>query len=583
MIIIKIDFLDSKKIQCQLTYNENILHSDTFISDTENISLSPLFLWIYTCIKNIFTLPLGICFKIIVNNSEQYPDGLFEHIKTLRSIIETTRKHLEAYQHIKASTSHFEGKLFLNLGNTPYLKQLFDQSFSKEPDKTYYDPCYVINKQEEGNLLPKPSVDELIKFILENHIGKIFSHNISYLSYFLEINHTYLPAIMEAIGVEFIIVDFDPYNQVDGYYYLKSFLNNSNCHRYCIMPHLESYWDQTFGLNNIKYFPMPYKVTEDSPSQLGYNDYDILVTTWARLEVILYYLKPILLFLDYVDDTQPFLDAHRLYQCMTRILLYETNLSHYEKSLYYKIFSMIYLHTISFFKFEVLEGIKTKRNIYLFGDNTWENFFPEYYQRPLNSKESADFSKISEGKTHLHLLMNYNYNYFENNPMMIRALNQNTPYLTFSSVIRTPEMDAMKLLEYSSIDELNKKVDTITDYISNKQYQDAKQSFARQLNPCIDDFFQNALGEPPHKTTEISFDKIIQEHQNLFHSEMISYLKTNMNRVHECMIRLMRRDYRQYTPHHSKYTSRRYFEKMLFYYESNKSAIDTSQRLENTL
>lgn len=578
---INLSFTKPKTVLCQIFQEDTEIFSDTFISDTEDISLRPFFFWVYACIKDIFTISPTIPVTVLFNNSEKYPEALKAHMESLKKVILTTQKYLNKYSALRGTANTHSGKLFLNLGDTPYLMQLYKEAYKRNPEETFFDPCFVVNKQDDEGKFPPPTVETLIQTILEKKIGKIYSHNISYLSYFLEKNETHLLPIMELVGVEFIIIDFDTYNQVDGHYYLKSFLSLSQNRHFCIMPHIESYWDQTFNLKNIHYFPIPFYVTQNNCGQPLSPDFSIIITTWSRLETILYFLKPILFFLEHTDEKNIFYDYQMLFHSMVHILLKESALSHYEKMLYYKILSLTYYHANSLLKFEVLEKISTSRKIFLFGDELWREFFPDYYQRKLTSLESSNFSEILHGESRLHLLMNSNYHYFENNPMMIRVLNQHTPYLNFSSIVRRPEMEGMSLLEYSSVDELNRKIEQVPTLTSSPDYQASKKFFSQEINPCVDDFFQEALTSS--QMSENRFFKISQAHQNIFIGNMIHYLSQNMNRVHTCLIQMLRKEYRHFNIQTSRYAGRKFFPKVMEFYEANKQAIQKSQEEENTL
>ncbi len=588
---IDIDFLDSKTVRLRVTRDQGkeTLNEDTFVSDSEDVSLRPLFLWICAGSKKIFFLPPTTEVIVSVNGSVSWPEPLIPHLSRLKRILETTQEHLKRQAYRKGAARAFDGKLFLNLGKTPFLHQFYEKAFEAHPERAFHDACEVVHQKATA---PKPTVDSLIEEILEKRIGTIYSHNVSYLAYFVEANDTYLPPLMELLGVEFVVMDFDTYNQMDGHYYHKLFLNDDRSRRFGIMPHIESYWDESLGIRNIRYMSFPHRLKEPAvpttETPTVPQDYDIVLTTWSRLDHILFYLKPLLLFLDYVDDRRPFYDYQMMFHCMSHLLLRESSLPHYHKTLYYKTLSCLYFQAYSLFKFEILEGLKTHRKILLFGDAVWNDFFPDYYQRELTAGEHEDVRSLHHDKDFMYLLANCNYNYFESNPILIRVMNAGIPYLNTPSVVRLPDMEGLSSLEYGSLEELNRKIDHVPLYAEDSDYLKARARFAHLNNACVDEMFREALedacdprlGGP--KSVRL-FDEISRKHQEDFHAQMLRYLETHMAKIHECMVRLLRRDYHHYAVYDSKYASRAYFQKILRHYEHALPRITELQKAENTL
>ncbi|QQR81159.1 MAG: hypothetical protein IPJ69_03190 [Deltaproteobacteria bacterium] len=572
--VINISFLTPKTISCVVTYQDSILNSDTYTSDSEDISLRAFFLWLCATINGVFYLPASTEITFRFNESPDCPQILDSTINKLNRVIANTQFQLKKIHKQKNIAITHNGKLFLNLGMTPYLYQLYLKAYEECPAGSFHDPCHVINKDPEGESLPTPSVEDFVENILKNKLRTIYSHNVSYLSYFMEVHEVYLFCIADYIGVEFIIVDFDTYNQMDGQYYHKLFMNNENHRRYCVMPHEEKYWDQTLKISNARYFTFPYKISEQK--EIIRNDYDIVISTWSRLDKIFCIFKSVLTFLDFVDPEKPFYDFQMLYRSLSHLLLNQTSYSTYEKMLYNKIFSMIFYQSYSFLKFEIIEALKDIRNnkrIFLFGDNIWEKFYPKLYRRPLNLDEIKDFRNINIGRPFIYLLMNPNYNYLETNPMMTRVLNAGFPYLNISSVLRLNEHEGLNVLEYDSKNMLLEKIDNIETLIQDDQYQRALKNLIHDNNKIVDDFFDDALHGQAIEKTPFFFEELTQRHEELFLEKLIQYLKVNGPKVQECMTKLISRDFSNYDLYQSRYAERPFMKKMIEFYMQEKSNI----------
>ncbi|QQR81149.1 MAG: hypothetical protein IPJ69_03140 [Deltaproteobacteria bacterium] len=177
-----------------------------------------------------------------------------------------------------------------------------------------------------------------------------------------------------------MILDFDTHNETNGFYYIKRIFNEESFRRFCIFPHIEKYWDKRLEINNVQYIPIPFKIDESDSLRELRSDFSILITTWCRLRYILDYLKPITFFLKYLDPQEPIKDFQYLFQALSFLLQKETHIPLAKKMRLFTYISEIYYHTNSLLKIEIIDQLKTKRKVLLYGDEDWKIFFPNYYQ-----------------------------------------------------------------------------------------------------------------------------------------------------------------------------------------------------------
>lgn len=562
--VVQIETPNKQTVKTEIMFLNTIIYSDQLVSHTQEISLDYLFPWLFNSFNSIYSLPLSTKINVKLTGDPSFQEPVINVIKALFQILAFTRQKIEANLSLASETNNFKGKLFLNLGETPFLNNLYQESLSRDPDHTHYDPCHFLNDYYNKQPTQLPSFEELILVIREKQIKYIYTHNTSYIRYFIEYHKVFLPTLLERLGVELVIVDFDTYNQMDGFYYLKQCLNNSHFRRYCIMPHIESYWDKKLELRNIHYFPTPFKV-DDNNEKLNIldNDFKIIITTWARLPQIIHYMKLIVFFLQYVDFSRPILNYQILFHSLTEMLLKDTTISTQSKMRQYFLLSEMYYQTNSILKFEIIDQIKTNREICLYGEDDWGLFFPQYY------KGLSDQNKLKEilsQNSYLQILMNSNYSYYENNPMFLKLLNANNPYLGFCSVITDDDLQGLRLLEYSNIDELNSKIENINTLSHAAEFQSSKKILGKKINNSIDDFYDHLLNSNNPERKDLLFERIVDEKRLNSEKTILEFIKNNQSRLEECLDRIKSEDFNNLNPEYSPLMNRPYFQKLMSIY-----------------
>ena len=568
---ISLKIQNKNQILADIVYNENKIYSDIFISPTPEISYEYFFPWLVIFTKTIYSLPLSADINISFLDSLEEPNTLDLTIKKTIQIIQTTRENILKYKHLKSETKSFDSHLFLNLGEVPFLFRIYKKACHLFPHKSYYSPCNFLNNLDEDknySLLENTEFgDGLVQIILNKKIRYIYTHNITYLRFFFEERNIDLSVLLEHIGVELVIIDFDIYSEREGEYLLKKMTQNNNFRRFSIFPNIDAFWDHHLHIKT-HYFQIPYDINKQNVVKILEPDFNILVTSWSRTENILHFIKPILLFLSYVDASKPFWDFQFLFHSLSYLLKYKLELPLLHKMRYFTLLSEIYFHTNSLLKFEVLHKIKTQRKIHLYGDKQWENFFPQFYKGEANQN---DLKIMLKSKSYLQILMNANYNYFENNPMFIRLLNSNNPYLGFSSILKTPELEGFSKLEFSNVDELNHKIESINDLTSSPEFVESRACFADQNNQCVDDFFNQIFITKSEQKNNYEY-RTLQYHE-LFEKNLESSFLSNKDRFQECLSRIIREDFHSLDPTKSALMDRPYFQVLLTLQNSSKASV----------
>ncbi|QQR81160.1 MAG: hypothetical protein IPJ69_03195 [Deltaproteobacteria bacterium] len=382
-ILIKTTILSNKNLQCVVYYDNQEIASDTIETIALASSLSYIFPWFLNLCRPIFDLPLALFIDVKIIGDKTISDQLLPALQAALNVIQGTRKALLQTSKFEILSQGFQANLFLNLGETLFVKRIYETIHERDPENNFYDPCHFLN-----DLSDKSSscinLDGLLETIFEKRIAHVYIHNFSLLNHYLASHQIHLPTIFEKLGIELIILDFDTYDQREGEIFLKSMLHSNSSRHYCVMPHIESYWDKKMGLKNIHYFTFPYKI-ENKPFDTLQEDYSFMITTWARLKHLFHFFQPLLLFMSYVDFSNPFLDYQILTHGLTYLIKKNTLLPLALKMRYFTLVSNLYYQANSLLKFETLQKINTKRPVYLYGEDDW-NIFSQNITKDKHSK-----------------------------------------------------------------------------------------------------------------------------------------------------------------------------------------------------
>ncbi len=551
---VTLDTPDASTVICTITFQDTTLYQDTLTIPTEGFSPDYVFPWLFLGFKTLFTLDPSVKVAIQMKGDAAFHGDLINLVKIHANMVFTTREHIARHAALAATTADRSGKLFLNLGDTPMLAAVYKVAREQNPDATFYDACDFLDDYYNHKPATLPSLDDLVATIAEKKIRSVFTHNVSYVRYFMQHHRVFLPAFLEAIGVELVIMDFDTYNQAEGFYFLKKMFQGTSSRRFCIMPHIEKDWDRTLGLDGVRYFPIPFKIEESTALKNIKDDYQILVTTWCRLPFILKYLKAICLFLSYVDPAAPVYDYQYLFHAMVHRLHRNDRMPIAVKMHAYTLLSEAFYQANSLLKIDLIDRLRTDRKIHLYGDDDWKIFFPQHYRGMAGQN---DLKRMLDGGSFIQLLLNTNYSYYENNPMYAKVFSANNPYLGFCTVLEDPELAGLRTLEFRSSEELNVKLEKVPSLASSAAYQASKTILTRRWNDAIDDFHAH-VADPSRKT--LLFERVTETRNRAFEEGPLqAYIAKNRGRIDECLDRLTRLDFRNgFEP--SAFTQRPYFE-----------------------
>jgi len=201
---------------------------------------------------------------------------------------------------------------------------------------------------------------------------------------------------------------------------------------------------------------------------------------------------------------------------------------HYDASMQQKIalhgkLMNIYFNGISLLKYEVIESLKTERQITLFGDEKWDELFPQYYQKRHLPKNEL-LTMLKSGK-YLHIHVNEHFSYFEPNPVIMDALAHGLPYIGFPPVVNIDEQKGFNHLEYRNIKELNQLTENVLGALNNSDYLTAANSYVNKMHGAWNTFINAVICKKD--TPDVTLESYRQKHRDLFQEIAKHYISNN--------------------------------------------------------
>ncbi|MBF0492062.1 MAG: hypothetical protein HQM15_04725 [Deltaproteobacteria bacterium] len=557
-----------QSLNLRILWPNKMEEQQEFLIKNGEVDLNSLYLWILSHCKKIFEweeIPHDIQFTID-HQFNKIPE-ILQVCQKIMNVLAATLNKIKENRFLKEEFRTFEGKLFYNIDDHAPLKDLYEKIKEKHPDQAFY-----LNAKSGWNKLKRCwetsehySSEQLIHLIREKRIKTLYSVNCHYLENILSKEKLLLCPLLKHLGLEFTTLDYDTYELLPDGFWTKALFNTPGFRRFSTMPNISKFFDQHLNHKELRYFSFS---SIQNPKELIQNpqeDCEILFTAHARAPDLLSKLPQVLHYLHFVDSEKPFEDYQLLYYAICHLLLHSHKLNLEEKIKHFYFFSHLYLNTLSLLKYEVISGIQSKK-VSLHGDAAWKHLFPEYYcEKYLNKEEIKE--KLEGGKA-LYLLMNQNYSYFENNPVFLQAINCAGPYLCFPAVTVTPELEGLRLPEYKNINELNQKLNHLSDIFGSVEYQTSLLRLKTYIHSCSENFYEQIDSKKPILNLYQSF---CDEHEKLYLNSVDIYLKKNFYKVTQCMDELMNKKREEFQIHQYSYFHKPYIQNLLSNFGRNAS------------
>ena len=374
-----------------------------------------------------------------IHCSEPLLDTFNPHVTNAIVLLGNTNSFISQNPHLEKIAESFENILFFNCGDDLRYKSFYNY-LQKFVPIIYQNMDLGFNriKRKWETAAPPMHVEELINYLVENKIKKIFTINHYLIDRYVAAFGIYLIPICKFMGIEFINIDHDPPDLRPGGYLHKAWQVGSQ--KFTCKSILQKYWDNFYEIN-CHYVAVPQDYSDVKFRKLNKN-YDIVVLTNSRWDDVSSFKEQIDWLFDRLLDLRSF---HLWYLAMRQIIL-EKDITEFEK-LYCNssLHSLMYMGR-NYYKYLVLKKLNTKRKVTVYGDEGWLNVCPEIYGGSLNNEQ---IQKLNAENNHLYLLINPSYSYLDASGPLYDMIQRGLPFVNVSPVFKSDTFNGMQHIEYN--------------------------------------------------------------------------------------------------------------------------------------
>ncbi len=479
-------------------------------------------IWIMQAIRPVFlNMPFD---EIKLICPKPTYDAMKESMDFCAGLLNRTNVTIMEYADQQDMAKDHEAILVFNVSEELRYKSFYDRLKRKGFDVHYMnvDCGFDREKREwlEEKELPLP-VPELIEYIRKNRIKTLLTVNYYLAHRYSSLVGVSLLSILNYLGVECMTINNDPPDlQPTGHIHRVAF-NNPKWRQFSNLGVLNRYWDDKYGVTNIKYVAIPqdYRPGEIKPLD---DDYSIIILSnsrWSNVKTSQSFVEH---FLGQMPQDKLFETFQLWYMTLRYMVLNIMELTEFEKLKYNSLLHQFFYVIANYLKYEIIRWLPEDREIKLFGDLAWKELFPQYYQGSLSNDEIDDLFKKDN---QLYLLLNFGFSYLDASAPVYDMVRRNVPWINVPQMVTTSTFNGLRHIEYSSKEELNSLLRNIQDVYKVKELQDALGIYSGILSSSVDDIEAALL----NKEQRSEFNAHLVEHDIVLDFKIKEYLKANEN------------------------------------------------------
>lgn len=552
------DILSLKIIVDDEVYLHEIVVDKT-VGDFENL----IFAKILCALRPVFfKLPLK---NININLSEELKSEYENYFKQCITILETTNNFLNKYAQNKDACKTHTNILSFNVSDDVRIVSLnkyFSQFDNKKVFKKNMPSGFNgVTRQWEQNELPMEP-QALIDYIFDNQIKKIISVNMYLLEkYFAK--GIYLPALFFHLGVDYIIVDGDPYLQNNFAFFLKELFHCHWSKRFSIAI-MHKYWDEKLKLENVEYIGLPQRLEKQEGFSVLDSDYEIIFLSNSRIRDVQPMVQSIMYVLSHFNDDNLFVDFQMWYWSLRHMILNVLELSQFKRIRFNASIYHVFYTTAQFLKYVVLDSIKTKRKINIYGDDGWGQVFPEYFQKKHLSQN--EINELLSQKKYLMLMANHGVHYLNSAAPIYNLAEKNLPFINYSPLVKTEEFSGFSHLEYRNAGELNSLIENINNVAERDDVKKSLDNYVEAFNSSSLAVARDIMLDESFDSDKVTYCRLRKIHEIELERQIKEYINVNELFLRECIdVFLLGKPLKRGITVHEKYASRPFFRKLLSY------------------
>ncbi|MFH1148461.1 MAG: hypothetical protein V1736_12250 [Pseudomonadota bacterium] len=539
--------------------------------DFDHIDIEPDFFltWMLNCLKPLFfNMPVD---DIGTVSSKAAYERFGEILEIVAAVARSTNEVLRKHNNLGGIAKENKRILYFNVDEDARLRSFFEQAVkTNSKDVLLYrnmtSGFNSVTRTWEPNDIPL-SVEDFINLIRSEGVKKIISVNHYLVDQYLRKLNLYIMSLFHLLGVEYIILDSDPWDLSPRGYLMKGLYNCNSFVRFSSAPILSEYWDIKYELDNVSYIGMVEDYANENRAIQIDDDYDILILTNARLENIRNSIGSVIFLLDHMNDEYSFSEFHLWYMSLRHMILSTMALDEPERLYYNSRLFALWYNIAQVLKYEVIESINTKRDIQLYGDAKWRIIFPEYYRKYLNSKE---IDNIFAQNRHIYLLLNGSLSYLDASGTVYDAIKRNVPFVNMPTLGKTKSYSGFRHIEYSNKAELNFLIDNIKTVWTNEELRDSINACRSTLTDNMN-FVHNKILSVGNSNAGEIFEQERKAHNVLLVQMVEDYISKNEPFLRETFqVLISGQTAASYDFSRSKYLNRRYMQRIIRWAEENK-------------
>ena len=433
------------------------------------------------------------------------------------------------------------------ISDTPLVYE--DMSTGFNPKTRQWEPC------------PVPmEIPDLIEFLESRDIGKIITFNHYLLEKYLNEQAIYIPALFAFLGADYVIIDNDPYDPSPMGYYSKALFHPPDSPRFSLS-FFHRYWDAHLGLDRVRYhvYPQNYNGTAGEEPPRSGPEPEIMVLSQSRLENLCRSLVPVLFWMDQLAPEDLFRQAQLSYLALRRLILYEFELTDFNRSLQNAVVHNLFYSLMNLLKYEVIEHLAPKRRVILHGDQGWEHVFPELYRGLL---DGDGVEEVLARENILYLLMNHTVSYWDASGPLYDALKRNLPFLNFPCIARPQRFDVLENLEYGDVQTLDQRLDNLPGIFDDPAMGQALSDLRGELALNTRILNLEIMEYDVDKADRNILSETDAANQALLEAQVSEFLAGNRDRIHTLYRVLILGEPVNYQVGESAYAQRNYIKTM---------------------
>lgn len=520
-----------------------------------------IYFWILSKLKHAFYLmPVK---HIKVDHSKEVVDYLGEYLKICLVILKNTNDLIGRYHNKKNSAGEFKRVLMFNVGGNQVGLEHYNHASRKFKEKVLYQDMVTgfnaeLRVWEHAD--PPFEIDDLVKYLLANQVKRIISINHYLLEKYLFMKGYYLLAVLDYLGMDYVIIDQDVYELSWHGYLHQDLFNNAKWQRYS-HSNVHEYWNSHWQQENISYIGLINFTKKESKSFDIDPEYKIAIMSHSRFENVKNALPVFLYVTHHLGEENLFYNFQIWYRALRYMILEMMQMDDLEKMYYLCQLISVFYTSIQILKFEVIENLKTEHLIEIYGDNGWGKVFPQYFQNAYLDQKAKD--DMLRSKKYMVLIPpSFAVNLLFRELTILDAISNGVPFLYMSSQAKLAGFEAMDAVEYSSNKDLNSKIDRIDKIYQNQELLNTLEKYRRLIVDHSIDFTDHLFSIETADHLYRGYDPYLDQVDADLDKSIKSFIDKNEIFLRNCFNVLLKGDRVNFDLARARFAGRSYVKKI---------------------